>query len=294
MKKTIQNIVIAILVSISFLAVNAQEQTIISVNETSATTEKVEKKVEPAKKRQSSDEDSWTGFYVGGYVGYTNGRGNPKTSTITATVFSGANAGIYQFQDDVDEINRVGNQKISSKGTNAGGTFGYNYQKGKFVIGCEVDFGINRINKSVTDTRAPFPTRTFTVTQTVKSDWTMTARPRAGVALKKTLLYVTGGLAVTNVKYIETFAGSVTSVAESGNFGKTKAGWTAGAGAEVKVAKHLSVKGEYLFNQFGRTTITSTNATYQLGGTQSAPGQVFTHSTDLKSHSIRFGINYRF
>jgi outer membrane immunogenic protein len=293
MKNIIKFIVIAILISISIFAVNAQEQTIVTATDDSSTTAKVEKKEAP--KKQSSDDDSWKGFYVGGYVGNTNGKANPRTSTIVTTVFSGPNAGIYDSRIDVDDIDKVGNQKISSNNFNGGAVFGYNYQKGKFVFGGEVDFGANRINKSVTDTRAPFPTRTYTVTQTVKSDWTMTARPRAGVALKKTLLYFTGGLAVTNVKYTGTFAGSVASVAESGNFGKTKAGWTAGAGAEVKVAKHLSVKGEYLFSQFGRTTITSTNATSRIGGIQSAaPGQVFTHSTDLKSHSFRFGINYRF
>ena len=118
----------------------------------------------------------------------------------------------------------------------------------------------------------------------------MTARPRAGFVLKKALLYTTVGLAVTNIKYDGSYTEKYFSVSENGSFSKTKTGWTAGVGVEFKVANRWSVKGEYLFSQFGRTSITSTNLSYVFSGIrESKPGQVFTHSTDLKSHSIRFG-----
>lgn len=66
MKNAIKFLTIAILISISFLAVNAQEQSFVSVNETPAATEKVEKK-ETIKKRQSSNDDYYKTEIYGGY-----------------------------------------------------------------------------------------------------------------------------------------------------------------------------------------------------------------------------------
>lgn len=282
--KMIKIIAIAILIGISFLAVSAQEQILVSVNETSNSTEKAEKK-EPVKKQSTSDEDSWTGFYVGGFGGYTNGRANPKTSTADITNSS-------YTQATIDIINRTGNQRIKSNGINGGGTVGYNFQKGNFVVGGELDFGTNRINQTFSGSGNYQSGRSFTITQSVKSNWMMTARQRVGVASKKVLVYATGGLAFTNIKY----AGDLRDAAnwtESGSFSKNKSGWVAGGGVEFKVSHRLSVKSEYLFSQFGGNSITSNNFTIIFLGP--APGtNVFTHSTDLKSHNIRFGVNYRF
>lgn len=66
MKNVIKFLTIAILISISFFAANAQESTIVSVNETPTATEKVEKK-ETIKKRQSSNDDYYKTEIYGGY-----------------------------------------------------------------------------------------------------------------------------------------------------------------------------------------------------------------------------------
>jgi outer membrane immunogenic protein len=273
-------IAIAILLSISILAVSAQEQTATS---TLVTTDA---NTSAAKKLQSNSTDDWSGFYVGGFGGYTRGTANPITSTPYAP-------GGYFSSVSIPAVNIAGNQKFKSNKLSGGGTVGYNFQKGYFFVGGETDFGVNRVNESVT-TIGAYPTGAgkFTITQTVKSDWMLTVRPRGGIALKKVLLYVTGGLAVTNLKYDETFTDIFDSATQSASFKKMKTGWTAGAGVEVKIAGHWSVKGDYLFTQFGRISTTSNN----LKGSVivKAPLQVFTHSTDLKLHNIRFGINYRF
>lgn len=291
MTKTIKFIAIAILISISFLAVNAQESTVAVTNEVS----NKEKKVEPKAKRQSADEDSWTGFYVGGFGGYTNGRAAANVSTISSSAIG--NPAV------IAGIAKDGSQKINSKGFSGGGTFGYNYQKGKFFVGGEVDFSSDKVNKTVSATtlyNSEFPASAInskTITQTVKSDWRFTARPRIGVAFNKAVVYVTGGLAVTNIKYNGSYSDKIVGISkESSSFSKTKAGTSVGAGVEFKVASKWSIKAEYLFTQFGRVSTTSTNFTlsdFGFGG-EPVPQQVFTHSTDLKSHSIRFGVNYRF
>lgn len=292
MKKIIQNIVIAILVSISFLAVNAQEQTIISVNETSATTEKVEKKVESAKKRQSnSDEDSWTGFYVGGFGGYSSLRAD---ANMTTPDDDNGNFGITTAR----LINSLPSRKLSSNKFSGGGTFGYNYQKGRLLIGGEVDFGSHRINSSDSVKRNLADiSGTFTITHNLKTDWLLTARPRVGLATKKVLIYGTGGLAVTNMNYAGNFETFVlfTRTAD-GSIKKNQTGWNAGGGVEIKVNKHWSVKGEYLYNQFRRASFTTNNlhGITLAGNPITTPDESFTYSTDLKSHSLRFGVNFRF
>lgn len=283
MKNTIKFLTIAILISISFLAANAQESTVAVNSEVSSA--KVEKKVETPKKQSAKDDDSWTGFYVGGFGGYTNGKANPQTSTADITNSS-------YTQGTIDIINRTGNQRIKSNGINGGGTVGYNFQKGNFVVGGELDFGANRINQTVSGSGSYLSGRSFTITQSLKSDWMMTARQRVGVATKKVLVYATAGLAFTNVKYAGDLKDAANST-ESGSFSKNKTGWVAGGGVEFKVSRRLSVKSEYLFSQFGRDSITSNNFTIIFLGP--TPGNnVFTHSTDLKSHNVRFGINYRF
>lgn len=297
MTNTIKFIAIAILISIGIFNVNAQESTIISVNETSTTAEKVEKKTEPAKKQSSKDDNSWTGFYVGGFGGYTNDRAAANVSTISSSAIGNPPV--------LAGIAKDGSQKINSKGFSGGGTFGYNYQKGKFFVGGEVDFSSDKVNKTVSATtlyNSEFPASAInskTITQTVKSDWRFTARPRIGVAFNKAVVYVTGGLSVTNIKYNGSYSDKITGggiAKESSSFAKTKAGTSVGAGVEFKVASKWSIKGEYLFTQFGRISATSSNLTIgDVGfGGDPVPQQVFTHSTDLKSHSVRFGINYRF
>lgn len=292
MKNAIKLLTIAILISISFLNVKAQEQTVAVINEDS--TGKVEKKIEPAKKQSSKDDDSWTGFYVGGFGGYSNGRATPKMTT--------PDDNIGQFLiTNARGINDTANPKLSSNGLNGGGTFGYNYQKGRLLVGGELDLGVNKIDKSASVTnRFALENASFTITNSVKSDWLMTARPRVGLALKNAIIYGTAGLAVTNIKQSGSFTWANDTPpgrgSESSSYSKTKAGWTAGAGIEFKVAKRWSVKGEYLYSQFGRTSLTSNNMQNisNAGNPFTTPNEFFTRSTDLKSHNVRFGVNYRF
>ncbi|MBX7172315.1 MAG: outer membrane beta-barrel protein [Pyrinomonadaceae bacterium] len=289
MTRTIKFTAIAILISISLVAINAQEQTLIAINE--ETTGKIEKKEESSKKRSLSNDELWTGFYIGGYVGTTNNAANVNTSTVSGGANNVAGA---------DLITNTSSQIINSNSFTGGATFGYNFQKGKFLAGAELDFGEHNFNKSVVATATFANGRPFTITQSVKNNWLLSVRPRVGMASKKVFFYATGGLAITNVKYNGDYLLIYPSEpgfkdTTSGSFTKTKAGWTAGAGVEFKVSKHWSVKGEYLFNQFSRDSVTTNNyTTFFPSGSSLTPNQPYTYSTDFKSHSIRFGINYRF
>ena len=247
----------------------------------------------------AQDSEEWTGFYVGGYLGVTNAR----TSANTSTVFDESG---YFDPTSVPAINNAGARRFNSNGFTGGGQLGYTKQFGRLVVGAEADFGAQRVDAedSVTEDY-PCCSSTFTIDQAVKSEWLFTARPKVGIAAGKALIYGTGGLAVTNLKYAGLFTDTDSDAFEAAEFDATRAGYTLGGGLEVKVAKNWSVKGEYLFADFGRETVTSNDLSTDeeiintLAPTAPAaliayPENTFTRSANLKTHSFRFGVNYRF
>lgn len=238
---------------------------------------------------QSTSTDDWTGVYVGGHAGITVGR----TGVNTSTIFSPT--GYFQ-SSSVSAVNAAGVQTIESNGFNGGGQAGYNKQFGHFVIGAEADFGVHRINKEiVSGDEYPCCTSSFEIAQSVKTNWMFTARPRAGVALGQALLYATGGLAMTDVEYNAVFTDNDSDALETASFKKTRTGYAAGGGVEVKMSNRWSAKVEYLYADFGRISGTSNNLVADFGeGEEAFPENVFTHSARVKSHNIRFGMNYRF
>jgi outer membrane immunogenic protein len=73
---------------------------------------------------------------------------------------------------------------------------------------------------------------------------------------------------------------------------KAKYGWVGGFGVAFKGPEHFSIKGEYLYNDFGRLTMTSSNLTAFTPPT-AFPGNEFTHSMALHAHVVRAGVDYR-
>lgn len=281
-----------------------------------------EKKAAPAK-RQSGNSDSWKGFYIGGNIGGKTSNHSLAGSTAPCGGFafsilsSGpplnirSDNGCYIRDVDIPTVNQAGNKVAKPKGFTGGAQVGYNFQAGNFVAGIEVDFNSARQNKTVSggdNYQVGSLVRPFEVTQTIKTDWLMTVRPRAGFSAGKTLIYGTGGLAVTNLNYqmkFEDFPPISTSSSNSKATAdkmikETKAGWTAGAGAEFKINDKWSVKGEYLYTQFNTSGNTNNmsvvflNPAGAVSNVIQTPNQIFTSDVKLKSHHFRFGVNYRF
>src|SRR6185312_7363809 len=140
------------------------------------------------------------------------------------------------------------NQVIDMNGLNAGGEAGFNFQREGFVFGLEADYGSMNLSGSTTVTGV-YPCcapTAFTVTQTAKTSWAFTIRPRVGLVFGRFLLYGTAGAAITNVKYTGLFTDTFATAHESAAINETRPGWVAGGGAEYHLGHHLSLKGELL------------------------------------------------
>lgn len=228
------------------------------------------------------------GFYVGVNVGGASGTSNARTSTV----FSPTG---YFATTSVPAIAATGAQNLSPSGFTGGAGAGYNFQHKAFVLGFEVDFGgLNMSDKRTATTTYPCCAPTaFTITQFAGTSHLFTFRPRIGFTGGPILIYGTGGLASSSVEYTETFTDTFATATEFARKENNQNGWAAGAGAEFKVGKHVSLKGEYLRIDLGDITMTSTNLT-AFTPRIAFPTNVFTHHTNLTGNLYRFGFNYRF
>lgn len=184
----------------------------------------------------------------------------PIETPVSAYNWTGLYAGAHLGGDFVR--NSVKGAGDADSSTVFGGlTAGYNYQTGPWVFGAEGDIGYGKATK----------TKTISGVGTLKSekDWGGTARLRAGYAIDNLLVYGTGGLAVGS------FHSKLNTTTSSTSKDSTKAGWTLGGGLEYAVAKNISVKGEYLYADYGRENV---------GGVRQ----------NLSEHLARVGVNYKF
>ncbi|HET9837315.1 MAG TPA: outer membrane beta-barrel protein [Candidatus Angelobacter sp.] len=230
--------------------------------------------------------------FQGIYVGAVGGGNNGNSDAHTFTVFSPTG---YFALSSVPAIATVGNQHLSPSGGSGGGTFGFNLQQHWLVYGAEMDFSAMNMSASKTGT-ATYPCcapTSFTITQKINTDWLFTGRARLGVASGNFLVYGTAGLAATNFQYSAVFTDTFATAHENAGTDEKRKGWVGGAGAEVRLNHHWSVKGEYLRADFGQSQTTSTNLT-AFTPPIAFPSNKFTHNADLTANIYRGGLNYRF
>lgn len=226
---------------------------------------------------------SWTGFYVGGNAGYAWGRA--QTTTTVPDSFA------FPFTADNLIYSDAASPAINSKGFTGGVQIGFNYQVNNFVFGLEADYNAFKLRGSVDTVGLPVASLTTLASHTeLNTDWLFTLRPRIGITTGQWLFYGTGGIAVTRLKYSQTNVFSPTcgpgTCTESIEASKTKTGWTVGAGVEAALTNNWSVKGEYLYVNFGSIGTTT--------GFDDVFATPITHDAKLHANIARLGLNYRF
>lgn len=180
---------------------------------------------------------NWSGFYLG-----VNGGGGWSTSH-----WDGAGS-------------------ITGSGGVVGGTAGINWQTGHAVFGLEGDIDWANIKGTATSP-------TCLAGCTTQNDWLATARGRAGYAFDRFLPFVTGGLAVGDIK---------ASTPGLAGASQTNAGWTVGGGLEFALSNNWTAKAEYLHIDLGNM-----NCGFNCGV---APG----NNVPLREDVVRGGVNFKF
>jgi outer membrane immunogenic protein len=182
---------------------------------------------------------NWSGFYAGINGGY--GWGSSKWDGLPASF--DVNGGVV------------------------GGQLGYNWQFGQFVYGLEGDADWTDLRGSANTANCG-----LAVCQT-RNDFLATARGRLGFAADRWLPYVTGGLAVGNIR---------AAVPGAAGIDQTNAGWTVGGGLEFALAGNWTAKAEYLHVDLGSA------------GCSAPCGLPGGNNVSLTTDVVRGGINYRF
>jgi outer membrane immunogenic protein len=230
---------------------------------------------------------SWTGSYVGMNAGYSWGDADYSLDNAP-----GPGAGVFAVPANRAAVNAAGTGSVSGDGFTGGIQGGYNYQMGTLVFGGEIDFqrfdiGGDRSTGFVS-TIGPGATTT-----SLNSDWLMTARLRLGVAFDRTLLYATGGYALTdaNVRQSQSWNLTGAAITVNGSYGDTSksSGYVIGGGLEHALTDNWTFRGEYLYLNFG-----SQSSTGVIVSSPPTFRQTMSLNADIDASIVRTAINYKF
>ena len=163
---------------------------------------------------------------------------------------------------------------------------GYNWQMGNFVLGVEADAQAANVEGSASQTFPFVPIATVEADASTELDWFGTARLRLGyVPTERLLIYGTGGFAfgetTTNASYAVT---GLVNLSDSLSEKTSRTGWAAGAGAEYALTDNWTVKAEYLYTDLGEEDVLNIDETALSASLNS----------DVKFHTVRLGVNYKF
>jgi outer membrane immunogenic protein len=209
---------------------------------------------------------TWTGTYIGINGGY-------GWATTNHTDVFGVTTGDFH-----------------QSGGMVGGTYGGNWQAGRWVLGFESDFDWADINGTLTTAGPPAGLCSVAGGNTcfTKLKYFSTERMRAGYDLDGWLLFVTGGAAFGRVNAGQNPCGLVpVGVGVGGGNScneEWRAGWVAGAGIEKMFLRNWSAKIEYLHFDLGNAI--------QYMPTAVAGGSS-VHVLE-RGDMVRVGINYHF
>ena len=233
--------------------------------------------------------DPWAGFYVGANLGYSWGDWR-----------SDSNQAVFNFEQF------TARPKVD--GILGGVQAGFNWRAAaQWIFGIEADIQATdekarqvwtdpglppNVNVIINDF-VPRPGGPATLNHQWSFPWFGTVRLRAGYnPTPDWLLFVTGGLAYGESRYGFDFSQPGAAANQVGSNATTYAlrrnstdvGYAVGVGAEYKISRNWSVKGEYLYVDLGKRTIVTTDI----------DGAPFRVGYNVNDHIVRVGINYGF
>ena len=242
---------------------------------------------------------SWTGWYIGVNGGYAWG-----TSSTTLDTQNGTPVAFPAVV--IPGINAAGANSFNNTGWLAGGQVGYVFEslETHFVFGSELAIDAIQLRGSINNHQLyavvgpGFPNNGFTITDGInnKTTWLATFLVRGGYDFGGWIPYGTIGPALTRVRhdfnFVDTtfFPGSVTAA----TFGQVVAGAALGGGIEVRLIDHWSLRGEYLYVDFGSQNGSSRIVALGAPGQTAGTNATFFHGASLKENIARGFLSYKF
>jgi opacity protein-like surface antigen len=193
--------------------------------------------------------------------------------------YVGGNIGGVSYRasrSDLDGFLTDNSGWTANKSAFAGGAqIGWDWQSCNRLLGVAADWSWTNPKADTFDNpNAPDGEQSFRS----KMDWFSTIRGRAGLVVDDSLIYVTGGVAIADIKT------TVTNVNIPGSFAfdKTRWGLVAGVGAEFALSGGWSVNTELLYMQFSKQSVAF-----------AAGGEIYNFDLNDSAWVSRIGLNYR-
>jgi outer membrane immunogenic protein len=256
---------------------------------------------------------NWTGFYIGAHAGWRHldsdgivAFGDPAVAT--GLVFGALSTPAFSHA--------LTGRKDSDAGI-VGLQGGYNRQFApNWLLGVEADASFGRNTVLILDTASsaildiPFNvdgTRLLLSQQNAllgraRLDWNGSLRGRLGFVQDQWLFFVTGGLAFAGARIggaesqtlslslvrLGVVLGSASATTRVFNSrGETLYGWTAGGGVEYAINRNWTIRGEYLYADYGDLSV--------FLPALPVPNAIGSASRfDFITHTARVALNYRF
>lgn len=194
---------------------------------------------------------NWTGYYLGAHAGFWRGQGD--VSVYDPTLL---------------------NAKPGFGGLFGGLQFGYNQVlPSNVLLGAEADISFPNSYPSDAQVWQGATSRSFLTEQL---DYIATLRARFGYVFDRTLVYATGGVAISSGHFVR----DDPMTGDEQAYPRMRAGWAAGAGVEYAVADDWTLRLEYLYAALGSKAVMFPN------GAQ--------YSSEFDMNMVRLGLNRRF
>lgn len=246
----------------------------------------------------AAETTTWQGGpYIGAYLGEAFGSDHITTNAASVTDTDLANP------TNINSINNAGTYNNSPNSMIAGIQAGQDWVWKKIVYGVVLDYSTLPLSssKSVNNVAYSNGDGQYSINTAMSTNWLFTLRGRLGyqfmLSRQPSLLYVTGGMALTNLKVTNNF-NDTSSLERSGasETSNNQIGWTVGAGIEVPLYQHVSANLEYSYIDVPSVNTTSTISNTAPGFAIPVGSQTSSFSTTGQFHAslLKLGLKYLF
>ena len=194
--------------------------------------------------------------------------GSSKTRT---GIYIGAHAGAMMGDVNYAEPGyQDTNISPDADGFMGGALIGYNYQMDALLLGLEGDLGFGSADVG------PDANSLINTYSAFSVDWNAHVRARLGYSVGSTLFFVAGGVSMLGLTVDDMDPGY-------GKDSDIHTGWTVGAGVERPITETLTLRFEYMYDDYGSGKYHLTDG--------SGP---YDAKVDLTAHTVRAALAYRF